>query len=96
MKITGNDLPTGDVLWWTGAGGSRHLAEAVDVGEGGEAILAAEEAARRVNASYVVEAHPGSEGPMPDHIKDRVRAAGPPVRPPLGNNPAVAEVESGR
>ncbi|HKX22864.1 MAG TPA: DUF2849 domain-containing protein, partial [Rhizorhapis sp.] len=26
--LTGNDLKTGDVIWWTGEGWSRHLAEA--------------------------------------------------------------------
>ncbi|HEU0067424.1 MAG TPA: DUF2849 domain-containing protein, partial [Sphingomonas sp.] len=26
MKLlTGNDLPTGDVLWWSGRGWSRHV-----------------------------------------------------------------------
>ena len=91
--LTGNDLPSGDVLWWTGAGWSRHLAEAVDVGDGGEAILAREEAARRVNAPYVVAAHASPEGPVPDHIKDRVRAAGPTVRRDLGIRPGLAIVE---
>ena len=91
--LTGNALPSGDVLWWTGSGWSRHLADAVDVGEAGEAILAVEEAARRVNAPYLVEAHAGPEGPVPDHIKDRVRAAGPTVRPDLGIRPDLAIVK---
>ena len=44
MKLlTGNDLPTGDVIWWTGEGWSRHIEDAVDVGvagveAGGQAI----------------------------------------------------------
>ena len=94
MKLlTGNDLPSGDVLWWTGSGWSRHLAEAVDVGDAGEAILAVEEAARRVNAPYVIAASTGPDGPVPDHIKDRVRAAGPTVRPDLGIRPDLAIVK---
>ena len=94
MKLlTGNDLPSGDVVWWTGAGWSRHLAEAADVGDRGEAILAVEEAARRVNAPYVIEASGGPGGPVPDHIKDRVRAAGPTVRPDLGIRPDLAIVK---
>ena len=33
MKLlTGNDLATGDVTWWTGNGWSRHVEDAVDVG----------------------------------------------------------------
>ena len=32
MKIiTGNNLETGDVVWWTGNGWSRHISDAVDV-----------------------------------------------------------------
>ena len=50
MKLlTGNDLASGDVAWWTGSGWSRHIEDAVDVGAEGEAIARAEEGARRVN-----------------------------------------------
>jgi hypothetical protein len=81
MKIlTGNDLGSGAVVWWTGEGWSRFVADAVDVDEHGEAIAAAEEAARHVNAPYVVEATPGPDGPVPAHIKDRIRSVGPTVR----------------
>lgn len=89
MKIlTGNNLETGDVVWWMGSGWSRHVADAVDVDEGGEAIAAREEGARRVNAPYVIEAMETPEGPRPAHIKDRVRALGPTVRPDLTLKPA--------
>ncbi len=87
--LTGNDLASGDVIWWDGKGWSRDIAGVVDVGDGGEAILVIEEAARRVNASYVVEAKDG----LPLHIKDRVRAAGPTVRQDLGVNPSVVIVK---
>ena len=81
MKLlTGNDLPTGDVIWWTGSGWSRHVAEAADVGTDGEALAKLEEAARRVNGPYVIEATATPQGPRPAHIKDRVRALGPTVR----------------
>lgn len=83
--LTGNDLATGDVTWWTGCGWSRHIAEAVEVGADADAILAAESAAQRVNAAYAVESADG----LPVHIKDRVRAAGPTVRTDLGINPAL-------
>lgn len=89
MKLlTGNDLATGDVTWWTGSGWSRHVAEAVDVGDAGEAIAHAEEGARRVNVPYVIDAAPTADGPRPAHIKDRVRALGPTVRPDLTLKPA--------
>ena len=88
MKIlTGNDLKTGDVTWWTGSGWSRHIEDAVDVADAGEAVLAAEDAARRVNAPYIIEATATPEGPRPAHIKDRVRALGPTVRPDLTLKP---------
>jgi len=86
--LTGNDLPTGDVTWWTGEGWSRHVQEAVDVGDQGEAIARAEEGARRVNAPYVIDATLTEEGPRPAHIKDRVRALGPTVRLDLTLKPA--------
>lgn len=89
MKLlTGNDLRTGDVLWWTGEGWSRHVEDAVDAGEHAAATLAAEEAARRVNASYVIEGERTADGVRPAHIKDRIRALGPTVRPDLTLKPA--------
>ena len=87
MKLlTGNDLGSGDVVWWTGKGWSRDVHDAVDAGDAADAILKEEEAARRVNASYAVDA--GEDG-LPLHIKDRVRAAGPSVRKDLGVNPEI-------
>ncbi|MET0307715.1 MAG: DUF2849 domain-containing protein [Sphingomonas sp.] len=89
MKLlTGNDLATGDVTWWTGTGWSRHVEDAADVGEQGEVIAHAEEGARRVNGPYVIDATATPEGPRPAHIKDRIRALGPTVRPDLTLKPA--------
>ncbi|UUL83114.1 DUF2849 domain-containing protein [Sphingomonas sp. S1-29] len=89
MKIlTGNDLKTGDVVWWTGSGWSRHVEDSADVGEAGEALARQEEAARRVNVPYVIDATATPEGPRPAHIKDRVRALGPTIRPDLTLKPA--------
>lgn len=89
MKIlTGNDLPSGDVVWWTGSGWSRHVEDAVDVDSRGESIARAEEGARRVNVPYVIDAEATPDGPRPAHIKDRVRALGPTVRPDLTLKPA--------
>ena len=93
MKIlTGNDLRTGAVVWWTGQFWSLHVDEAVDVGTRAEEILAAEEAARRVNVPYAIEAMREADGHVrPAHIKDRVRALGPTVRPDLTLKPQDPE-----
>lgn len=92
MKLlTGNDLATGDVVWWTGSDWSRHVENAVDVGGQGEAILRAEEGARRVNVPYLIDAEATEQGPRPAHIKDRIRALGPTVRPDLTLKPADAD-----
>ena len=89
MKIlTGNDLRTGDVIWWTGCDWSRHIEEAGDVGEHGDATLAAEEGARRVNTAYIIDADATADGPRPKHIKQRIRALGPTIRPDLTLKPA--------
>ena len=90
--VTGNDLKTGAVTWWTGSGWSIRVEDAVDAGQAGDAIIAAEEAARRVNSAYVVEAEPGPDGaPRPAHIKERMRALGPTVRPDLTLKPDDAD-----
>jgi hypothetical protein len=86
--LTGNDLKTGDVIWWTGEGWSRHVNDAVDAGEHPEAILAREEAAQRVVGSYAIDASVTGEGVRPAHIKERIRALGPTVRLDLSLKPA--------
>jgi hypothetical protein len=85
--LTGNDLGSGDVIWWDGLGWSRDVNDAVDVGDSADAILAAEETARRVNASYAIAATRTAEGVRPAHIKDRIRALGPTVRLDLSLKP---------
>ena len=89
MKIlTGNDLKTGAVTWWTGQDWSLHVEDASDVGDHADAIAAAEEGARRVNAPYIINGEQTADGPRPAHIKDRIRALGPTVRPDLTLKPA--------
>ena len=93
MKIlTGNDLKSGAVVWWTGSGWSLHVDDATDAGDHADAILAREEAARNVNASYAIEAARDGTGAgggiRPAHIKERIRALGPTVRPDLTLKPA--------
>ena len=36
--VTGNDLKTGAVTWWTGDGWSVHIEDAADAGDEAEAI----------------------------------------------------------
>jgi hypothetical protein len=87
--LTGNDLKTGAVTWWTGHDWSLHVTDAVDVGDQADAILAREEAERRVNYTYAIDAEREADGGIrPGHIKDRIRALGPTVRPDLTLKPA--------
>ena len=89
MKLlTGNHLVEGYVIWWTGDGWSRHVEHAADVGDKGDHIAQTEAAACRVNNPYIVDAQPGPNGPVPTHIKERIRATGPTVRPDLLLQPA--------
>ena len=90
MKIlTGNDLKTGAVIWWTGSDWSLHVEDAADVGDEADAIAAREEAARHVNSAYAIDAVREDHGGVrPGHIKDRIRALGPTVRPDLTLKPA--------
>lgn len=89
MKIlTGNDLKTGAVIWWTGESWSIHVEDAVDAGERADVILATEDAACRVNGGAAIDAEIGPDGGVrPAHIKDRIRALGPTVRPDLTLKP---------
>ena len=69
------------MVWGNGSGWSLFGDDAVDVGDDAEEILAREEAARRVNVPYAIEASIDDMGHVrPAHIKDRVRALGPTVR----------------
>jgi Protein of unknown function (DUF2849) len=92
--LTGNDLPSGDVIWWTGSGWSRKVEDAADVGADGDAVLATESAARRVNAAYIIDAEATASGPLPLHIKERIRASGPTVRTDLAINPEIQIVKA--
>lgn len=87
MKLlTGNVSRTGEVIWWTGEGWSPDVADAVLLDpEAGEAVLEREAVAEQVNDLALVDAEPGPDGvPRPLHIRERIRAFGPTVRPDLG------------
>jgi hypothetical protein len=89
--LTGNDLASGDVIWWAGDGWSRQVGESVDVGDKGDDLARAQEAALRVIGAYVIDATVTDEGIRPAHIKDRIRALGPTVRLDLIAQPADAD-----
>ena len=92
MKLlTGNDLKSGAVTWWDGVQWSLHVEDAIDVGDHADSILARESAAQRVNAAYAIEASKDDKGVRPAHIKERIRALGPTVRPDLTLKPADPE-----
>ena len=93
MKIlTGNDLATGSVTWWTGNDWSLYVEDAVDVAGSGDEIALREEAARRVNSPYPLDAELHEGKPRPAHIKDRIRALGPTVRQDLTLKPADPDI----
>ncbi|QLC23869.1 DUF2849 domain-containing protein [Parasphingopyxis algicola] len=84
MKIlTGNDLKTGDVVWWTGYDWSRHVSDAAELHDNAPDVMAREIAKRAVNDCYLVDAERTDDGILPVHIKEKVRATGPTVRPDL-------------
>jgi hypothetical protein len=89
--LTGNDLKSGAVVWWDGSGWSLHVEDAADAGEQADAILATEQAARRVNAAYAIDGERTDGTVRPAHIKDRIRALGPTVRMDLTLKPADPE-----
>ncbi len=90
--LTGNDLKSGHVTWWTGQDWSLYVEDAVDVGGSEEEIARREESARRVNAPYAIDAELHEGRPRPAHIKDRIRALGPTVRPDLTLKPSEPDI----
>jgi hypothetical protein len=72
-----------------GDGWSLHVEDAVDVrATMARKSLPREEAARRGQRAYVVDGEMTADGPRPAHIKERIRALGPTVRPDLTLKPA--------
>ena len=90
--LTGNDLKTGAVTWWTGSDWSLHVEDAVDVTGSEDEIARVEEAERRVNVPYAIDAEMHEGHPRPAHIKDRIRALGPTVRQDLTLKPEEPDV----
>ncbi len=65
----------------------RHVSDAAEMGDTATDIMAEQIARRAVNDCYLVEAEETADGILPVHIKERVRATGPTVRPDLKISP---------
>lgn len=95
MKIlTGNDLLTGHVLWWTADGWGARLDAAIALdADTGAVLLEREKAAERVNDLALIDAERDGGGWRPRRIRERIRGLGPTVRPDLvsGGEASVRE-----
>jgi hypothetical protein len=82
--LNANDLPTGDVVYWTGSGWSREISSAVIMDEEiATSVSKAEIAARHVVDVYLIDVNMTDKGPWPTKYREQVRATGPSVRPDL-------------
>jgi hypothetical protein len=83
LVLTGNDLLGGHVVYFDGAGWSRHSADAcVAADEAGAALLDAVRAASagRIVDPYLVTVALGPDGAvMASHYRERIRAGGRPT-----------------
>jgi hypothetical protein len=83
--LNANDLPSGDVVYWTGKSWSREIAAAqiVDDTAAAEAHGKAEVTARRVLDPYLVDVSLDKGFPWPTRPREQIRATGPSVRADL-------------
>lgn|SRR5690606_25431195 len=94
--MTAYDVPTGDVVYWTGNGWTRDVREArvfedatpaADAAytlEAAEAAAARDTAAQIVMDHYPIDVELKDGKPWPTRYREVVRASGPSVRPDLG------------
>lgn len=96
--LTAQTLLDGDVVFWTGQAWSADFKDACLAGSLEEAEVLAAKAARLVNDPQVVDAAlipvtvVGGVGPVPTHIRERIRVLGPTTRRDLGKQ---AEARTG-
>jgi hypothetical protein len=90
--LTGNRLETGDVLWWNGSDWSSRIADAVAIGDDGEALVALLIAAERINDPALIDVTGAPGGYVPTTTRERVRASGPSVRADLARGSLSVEV----
>ena len=90
--LTGNRLETGDVLWWNGSDWSRHIKDAVAIGDEGAALVASLVAAERINDPALIDVTGLPGDWLPTTTRERVRASGPSVRADLARGSLSTEV----
>ena len=90
--LTGNRLETGDVLWWNGSDWSRHIKDAVAIGDEGTALVASLVAAERINDPALIDVTGTAGDWLPTTTRERVRASGPSVRADLARGSLSTEV----
>ena len=90
--LTGNRLETGDVLYWTGSDWSTRIADAIAIGDEGEALVAQHIAAERINDPVRIDVTGEPGNFLPTTTRERVRASGPSVRADLARGSLSVEV----
>lgn len=90
--LTANDLPTGDVIYWTGTGWTADVRHALIITDAAaaEEVGKKEVAARRVIEPYLIEVALKDGAPWPVRYREIVRATGPSVRLDLGKQANLA------
>lgn len=83
--LNANDLATGDVIYWTGNGWTRLIAQAklVDDADAALAIGAEAVVARQLVDPYLIDVTLDSGTPWPVLKREQIRATGPSVRTDL-------------
>ena len=84
--MTAYDVPTGDVVYWTGTGWTRDVREAAVFEDAAEADAAGirDAAAQKVMDHYPIDVELKDGKPWPTRYREVVRASGPSVRLDLG------------
>jgi hypothetical protein len=79
--LSGNDLLTGTVLWWSDDGWQTDIRRATSLDSGrAEAVLDTERQGERINDLALVDVEPlGDGGFRPVRMRERIRAAGPSI-----------------
>ena len=90
--LTGNRLETGDVLYWAGSDWSTRIADAIAIGDEGEALVAQHIAAERINDPVLIDVTGEPGNFLPTTTRERVRASGPSVRADLARGSLSVEV----
>ncbi len=90
--LTGNRLETGDVLWWDGHAWSTRIADAIAIGDEGDALLARLIVEERINDPVLIDVTGEPGHWLPSTTRERVRASGPSVRADLARGSLSVDV----